>query len=243
MDEYREETYGQRIAEVYDQWYAGYDEAAVALLAELARGGLALELGIGTGRVALPLRQAGVAVHGLDASEAMVARLRAKPGGADVPVTLGNFAHVAVQERFALIYVMFNTLFALLTQAEQVRCFRNVAEHLLPDGVFVVEAFVPDLSRFTGNQAIRTVRMDQNSVHVDASVHDPVNQLVSSQHIALSEQGVRLYPVTLRYAWPSELDLMAQLAGLRLRARWGNWQQDAFSAASGKHISVYERER
>ncbi len=239
MDAYKADTYGERIADIYDEWYHAYDEAAVDTLGELARGGRALELGIGTGRIALPLQQKGIPVHGIDASPAMLARLRAKPDGADLPVTIGNFVDVAVEGQFTLIYVLFNTFYALLTQEEQIRCFENVAGHLSPDGVFVIEAFVPDLTRFSGRQATRTVSINNEEVRLDATLHDPIAQQLTSQHIVLTEQGVRLYPAKLRYAWPSELDLMARLAGLRLRERWGSWTRAAFAADSGKHISVY----
>jgi SAM-dependent methyltransferase len=242
MSEYSEETYGERIAGIYDQWYASFEEAAVTTLSQLAGSGRALELGIGTGRLALPLRANGVAIEGIDASPAMVAKLREKAGGGEIPVTLGNFADVAVDGRFALIFVAFNTFFALLTQAEQVRCFQNVAAHLEEGGVFVMEAFVPDLARYSsGRQTLRTIRVAEDEVHLDATLLDPVNQQVASQHVVLSEQGTRLYPVRLRYAWPAELDLMAWLAGMRLRERWGDWAQRVFTADSGRHVSVYER--
>jgi len=239
-DAYSEETYGERIAGIYDEWYAGYDEAAIDCLHQLARGGPALELGIGTGRIALPLNQRGVAVHGIDASEAMVARLRAKPGGDRIPVAFGSFADVPVEGQFNMVYVPFNTFYALLTQEEQVRCFQNVARHLRPEGVFVIEAFLPDLTRFTGRQTVRAIDIENDEVRLDASRIDPVSQVITSQHIVLTEQGVRLYPVKLRYVWPAEMDLMASAAGMRLKHRWGNWQGAAFSAESGKHISVYE---
>ena len=243
MAEYGPATYGDRIADAYDDLYpplAGTD-TIVAVLAGLAAGGPALELGIGTGRVALPLVARGVAVHGLDASEAMVARLRAKPGGAAIPVTLGDFAAVDVPGRFALVYVVFNTFFALPTQEEQVRCFEGVAAHLTEDGAFLIEAFVPDLSRFVRGQNTSAVRVETDRVSLDVSRHDPVNQRVTSQHVHLTEEGVRLYPVEIRYAWPSELDLMARLAGLELRTRWGGWHGESFTAASGSHVSVYTR--
>jgi SAM-dependent methyltransferase len=239
-DEYIEETYGERIAGIYDELYAGYDEAAIDCLHRLAGSGPALELGIGTGRIALPLQQRGVEVYGIDASPAMVARLRAKPGGDRIPVTMGSFADVAVDSQFSLVYVPFNTFYALLTQEEQVRCFQNVARHLRPEGVFVTEAFFPDLTRFTGRQTVRAVSIETGEVQLDASQVDPVTQVITSQHIMLGEQGVRLFPVRLRYAWPSELDLMAALAGMRLRHRWGSWEGAPFTADSGKHISVYE---
>ncbi|MEK9164696.1 MAG: class I SAM-dependent methyltransferase [Chloroflexota bacterium] len=241
MNTYKEDTYGERIADIYDEWYSAYDETAGSFLSELARGGRALELGIGTGRVALPLRQKGVAVHGIDASSAMLTKLRVKPGGADLPVTLGNFADVAVEGQFALIYVLFNTFFALLTQDEQIGCFENVARRLDPEGVFVIEAFVPDPARFSGRQAVSAIKVDDGEVRLDVTQWDPVNQHLTSQHVVLTEQGIKLFPVKLRYAWPSELDLMARLAGLRLRERWSNWARAAFTADSGKHISVYAR--
>lgn len=243
MSEYGPETYGDRIAAAYDDLYAPLAEtdAIVSVLADLAAGGPALELGIGTGRVALPLAARGVAVHGLDASEAMVERLRAKSGGAAIPVTLGDFADVNVPGHFALVYVVFNTFFALLSQEEQVRCFANVATHLTDDGAFLIEAFVPDLSRFVRGQNTAAVRVETDRVSLDASRHDPVNQRVTSQHVHLSAEGVRLYPVQVRYAWPSELDLMARLAGLELRTRWGGWRGEPFTAECISHISVYVR--
>jgi SAM-dependent methyltransferase len=238
-DSYDETTYGERVADVYDDWYTSADEAAIDLLAELAGSGPALELGIGSGRVALPLQQRGVEVHGIDASGSMVARLRAKPGGADIPVTMGDFAGVPVNGSYPLIYVVFNTIFTLLTQDEQLRCFENVAHRLTPSGVFVVEAFVPDLARFSGGQSLRTVDLTSDMVRLDASQHDLATQTVSSQSIALSVAGVRLYPVRLRYIWPAEMDLMARLAGLELKSRWGGWERAPFTSASGRHISVY----
>jgi SAM-dependent methyltransferase len=241
MDRYDPSTYGERIADVYDATYAGYEHATIALLADLAHGGRALELGIGTGRIALPLAATGVEVHGIDASEAMVTRLRAKPGGADLPVSLGDFADVAVDGQFSLIFVVLNTFTALPSQEEQVGCFRNVAQHLTNDGVFVVEMFVPDLARFTrGQYAVASV-VGTDRVGLDVARHDPVHQQTVHQHIEITERGIRLYPAQLRYVWPAELDLMAQLAGMRLRHRWGGWQGEPFTAASGAHISVYER--
>lgn len=241
MDEYTEETYGERIAGVYDDWYQAFDEQTISVLSELAQGGHALELGIGTGRIALPLRQKGVPVHGIDASNAMLDRLRAKPGGDSIPLTLGNFADVGVDGQFSLIYVLFNTFFALLTQDEQVRCFENVARRLAPGAVFLVEAFVPDVARFSGRQAVRASKVESDEVRLDVSQWDPVNQSLAVQHVVLTRRGVRLFPVKMRYAWPSELDLMARLAGLRLRERWASWERASFTAGSTRHISVYER--
>jgi SAM-dependent methyltransferase len=239
---YTHETYGELVANDYDDWYKDFDQDAITMLAELARDGRALELGIGTGRIALPLMGKNVEVHGLDASPSMVARMRGKPNGERVPVNLGNFADVAADGQFALVYVVFNTFFALTTQEEQVRCFRNVATHLTPDGCFLIEAFVPDLTRFAGEQAIRATKVMTERVDFDVSQHDSVTQRVVSQKVVLSDGSVRLYPIEIRYAWPSELDLMAQLAGLRLRQRWSNWQREPFTSLSMKHISVYERD-
>jgi SAM-dependent methyltransferase len=243
METYQDETYGERIAGIYDEWYGEYDEATITTLQELAGTGRALELGIGTGRIALPLQQAGIAVEGIDASEAMVTRLRSKPGGDTLPVTIGNFADVPVQGKYALIYVLFNTFFALLTQVEQVHCFRRVAQHLGHQGRFVVEAFVPDVGRFDRGQTVRTIDLDDKKVRLEATEHDPVTQQITSQQVLLAEEGLHLYPIKIRYAWPAELDLMAQLAGLQLTHRWASWDKAPFSADSGKHISVYEHEQ
>jgi hypothetical protein len=179
-------------------------------------------------------------VHGIDASEAMVARLRMKPGGDRIPVTIGDFADVPIEGRYTLVHVVFSTLFALLTQEAQIRCFRNVAAHLAEDGVFVVEAFVPDISRFDRGQRIGTERVEIAEVWLELSRHHRVEQRVESQHVRLSDKGVRFYPVRIRYAYPSELDLMARLAGFQLRARFGGWRHKPFTAESGTHVSVYE---
>lgn len=237
-------TYGERIADTYDRWpRLANPERAVEFLAAAAGRGPILELGLGTGRLALPLVQRGFAVHGIDASSAMVGKLRAKPGGDRVTVAMGDFADVAIAGRFSLIFVAFNTFFGLLTQEAQVRCFRGIAEHLTDDGAFVMEAFVPDLTRFTHGQRVGATDVGIDTVHLETSVHDPVGQRVRSQHVVITEHGIRLYPVVVRYAWPSELDLMARLAGLHLRERWGGWSREVFDASSGVHVSVYERAR
>jgi SAM-dependent methyltransferase len=241
MDQYDTATYGDRIADVYDQVYHGYEEDAIALLARLAHGGRALELGIGTGRIALPLAAAGVEVHGIDASEAMVAKLRDKSGGTSLPVSIGNFADVPVSGEFSLIFAVLNTFTGLPSQEEQVRCFRNVAQHLTADGVFVVEAFVPDLARFNRDQYTVASVVGTDRVGLDVARHDPVRQLTVHQHLEITDRGIRLYPAQLRYFWPAELDLMAQLAGMRLRSRWGGWQGEPFTASSERHVSLYER--
>lgn len=241
MEQFDEHTYGERIAEVYDRFFSDVDEAAIDLLEELAGGGPVLELGVGTGRIALPLHERGVKVVGIDASPAMLARLREKPGGDEIEVYEGSFVDLPVEGAFSLIFVAFNTLFALLTQDEQLRCIRNVASHLADDGVFLVEAFVPDLCRYDRQQRVNTVRLSEDEVHLDMSQLDPVSQQVTSQRVVLSSDGIDLYPVKLRYIWPSELDLMARMAGLQVVHRWGDWQKGEFSATSGKHVSVYAR--
>jgi SAM-dependent methyltransferase len=240
VSEYGPESYGDKFAARYDALHAMDPTAIVNRLAELAGGGRVLELGIGTGRIALPLCERGIEVHGVDASTRMIDVLREKPGGEDIPITIGDFADVAVEGEFSLIFIAFNTIFALLTQEDQLRCFRNVAERLQPGGVFVIEAFVPDLGRFERGQNVSTTRLEETEAVLEASVHDPVQQRVDTHIVFLSDQGVEIFPLKLRYAWPSELDLMARLAGLRLRDRWGGWEKEPFSAESGVHISVYE---
>jgi SAM-dependent methyltransferase len=234
-------AYGDTWAPIYDEVHSHLDPAAaVDVLAQLAGSGMALELGVGTGRVAIPLASRGVAVHGIDASQAMLDRMRAKPGGADVPVTLGDFTDVAVEGEYALIYVVFSTLYGLLTQAAQVACVRNAAARLAPDGVFVFEGFVPDPARFDANQRVQVNRIEPTRLDLLFTRHDPVQQRVASQHVVVGPQGMQQFPVEVRYIWPGELDLMAQLAGLRLRERWGDWRRGPYTG-SGAHISIYER--
>ena len=241
MNEYEAATYGDRIANVYDDWYERLDpEAAVEFLAQFAESGPVLELGIGSGRVAIPLLERGVEVWGIDASKEMVARLRSKPQGAGVPVTIGNFADVNVDGKFSLIFVVFNTFFKLPTQDDQVRCFQKIAGRLDEGGAFVIEAFVPDLNHFDRGQRVDCDKIEQNRVMLTASRHDPVRQCVDSQHLVVTEEGVKLYPICIRYAWPAELNLMAQLAGMKLRERWGGWRKEPSTSSSTAHVSVYE---
>ncbi|HXQ72826.1 MAG TPA: class I SAM-dependent methyltransferase [Pyrinomonadaceae bacterium] len=240
MNSYTNETYGERMAGIYDEWFPDYDSHAIDALSELAQGGRVLELGIGTGRIAMPLAAKGVGVHGIDAAESMISRLRAKPGSERIAVTQGNFAEVPVDGKFSLVYIVFNTLYALSSQEEQVQCFRNVAAHLAPGGCFVVEAFVPDPRRFTGGQVNWATRVTTDIVELDVGHHDAAAQRVVSQKVVLNDGTVHLYPLQIRYVWPSEMDLMAQLAGLRLRERWSSWKRDSFTSESTKHISIYE---
>ena len=245
MDNPNAATYGDRFAGIYDQVHAHLSTSEVVdpmvdVLADLAGEGRALELGIGTGRIALPLARRGVEVHGLDASEAMVTKMREKPGGDGIPVTFGDFERLDVEGRYSLIYVVFNTLFALPSQEAQVNCFRSVAEHLTDDGDFLIEAFVPDMTRFDRGQRVSTGIVEHDLVSIDLDRHDPTTQTVASSHIYITPEGVQMYPVDIRYAWPSELDLMAQLAGMRLRSRWADWRRNPFTAASTGHVSIYE---
>ena len=236
-DSFRDDT-----AAVYDDHPRGDETETVDFLERLAAGGPALELAIGTGRIALPLAARGVRVDGVDFSEPMVARLRAKPGGDALDVTIGDFADVPVAGTYRLVYVVFNTLFNLLTQDEQVRCLANVAAHLDGDGAFVVEAFTPWwLTRLRDDQYVDAERVETGGVTLDVGRHDPVGQLLHESHVHLSPGGVRVFPIVTRYAWPSELDLMARLAGLRLAERWAGWRGEPFTRSSARHVSVYRR--
>jgi SAM-dependent methyltransferase len=235
-------SFGEEVAELYDDEPRGDEAEAVAFLAGLAGGGAALELAIGTGRIALPLAAAGVRVDGIDLSEAMVAKLRSKPGGDALDVTIGDFAEVPVAGSYRLVYVVFNTLFNLLTQDDQVRCFQNVAAHLEDGGSFVVEAFVPAyLHRLRDNQYVDAEAIAVGSATFDIGRHDPVAQLLDETHVSLTRDGARLYPIVTRYAWPAELDLMGRIAGLRLDGRFGGWRSEPFTADSRMHVSVYTR--
>lgn len=240
--DYGDETYGDRIAEVYDNFYPWLrTDEAVEFLAELVEEGPVLELGPGTGRIALPLVERGVEVHGIDASPRMLEQLRAKPRGDEVQVTLGDFSLCQVEGEFALIFVVFGTFYALTDQERQVACFHNVAKKLKPGGRFVVEAFVPDLERFNKSQTFRTTRVEAERVFLEAAQHDPLQQTVTAQQIVMSEEGNKFYPVMVRYVWPSEFDLMGRLAGLELVERWGDWKQTPFTESSRTHVSVWRK--
>jgi SAM-dependent methyltransferase len=236
-------SFGEDVAETYDDIVQRGDETAtVAFLEQLARGGAALELAIGTGRIALPLSARGIRVDGIDFSAAMVAELRSKPGGDQISVTEGDFVDVAVPGTYRLIYVVFNTLFNLLTQDEQVRCFENAANHLTDDGSFVVEAYVPAfLHRLSNDQYVEAEAIRVDEVRLDVLRHEMATQMIEESHVSLSPAGVRLNPLVQRYAWPGELDLMARIAGLRLKERWAGWNREPFTSTSGNCVSVYGR--
>jgi SAM-dependent methyltransferase len=236
-------AYGDAIAPLYDRFYAddaAHVEAAVAMLAELAGDGPVLEFGVGTGTLALPLSERGLRVVGIDASEAMLAELRAKPGGSRVEAVLGDFSVSHTDEQFALVFAAFNTFFMLESQEQQIRCLQEVAARLKADGVFVVEVFVPDPRRWNDDQAVRAERIDGEQTVILASRHDPVAQRILSRQIVLGTDGTyRMLPEAFRYAWPAELDLMAQVAGLELRHRWEDWSSRPFSRSSRDYVSVY----
>ena len=232
-------SFGEEVAEAYDDAPRGDEAEAVAFLEGLAGGGPALELAVGTGRIALPLAARGVRVDGVDLSPAMVERLRIKPGGDRVSVTMGDFADVPVTGAYRLIYIVFNTLFNLLTQEDQIRCFENVAGHLTDDGSFVVEAHSPAfLHRLRDDQYVDAEAIGVDKVLLDVARYDPARQLLEESHVSLSPGGISLNPIVTRYAWPAELDLMARIAGLRLKERWDGWNREPFT---GNHnvVSVY----
>ncbi|MFC0527515.1 class I SAM-dependent DNA methyltransferase [Phytohabitans kaempferiae] len=236
--------FGERVAAGYDQSTAeefqpAAIEAAVDVLADLAGAGPALELAIGTGRVALPLAARGVPVHGIDMSKAMVARLRAKPGGDAIGVTIGDIATTRVDGEFSLVYLVFNTIANLTTQDAQVDCFRNAAAHLAPGGRFVVELGVPDLRRLPPGQDVVTFHVSPTKWAFDR--YDVVTQAMSSNYLEVVDGRGSYWSVPFRYAWPAELDLMARIAGLRPRDRWDDWSRAPFTSESRKHVSVWEK--
>jgi SAM-dependent methyltransferase len=238
-----EDYFGERVAERYDGRYADQADPAVvdpivAFLADLAGDGGALELGIGTGRIALPLAQRGVRMHGIDLSEAMVARLRAKPGADQIGVTIGDFATTTVGTTFSLVYVVANTIMNLTTQDEQVACFRNAAAQLEPGGRFVIEVLVPGLRRLPPGEIFQP--FDVSPTHLGFDEYDVASQRLVSHHYWLADGEVELFSPPFRYVWPSELDLMARLAGMSLRERWSGWNREPFTSESTKHVSVWE---
>jgi SAM-dependent methyltransferase len=234
--------FDERVASRYDESSAEMFDPAVVdpvvdFVAELAEGGRALELGIGTGRIALPLARRGVSVHGIELSQAMVARLRSKPGGDEIGVTIGDFATTSVGETFSVAYLVFNTIMNLTTQAAQVACFRNVAAHLEPEGCFVVEVGVPELQRLPPGETIRAFHVSESRWSFD--VIDVATQALTSHHFEVVDGKLERFSVPFRYVWPSELDLMAELAGMRLRERWGGWKREPFTSESRMHVSVW----
>ncbi len=236
--------FDEQIASSYDESSAEMFEPAVIretvdFLAEMANKGPALELGIGTGRVAIPLVERGVPVHGIDLSTAMVTRMHAKPGGEQIETTIGDFATTSIEGTFSLAYLVFNTIMNLTTQEAQVTCFRNVAAHLQSGGCFVIEVSVPDLQRLPAGEAFRPFRVDEDRLGFDE--YNTANQSLISHHFRLIDRKWERFSIPFRYVWPSELDLMAELAGMRLRERWADWNREPFTSDSRKHISVWEK--
>jgi len=236
--------FGERVAAGYDESCAEMFEptalnATVGVLAELADSGRALELGIGTGRVALPLARRGVPVCGIDLSRAMVARLRAKPGGEEIAVTIGDFATARAEGAFSLVYLVFNTIMNLTTQDAQVACFRNVAAHLEPGGCFVVEVGIPDLRRLPPGETVVAWQAGPAGCAFDR--YDVATQAMSSNYVLMEDGRAEFRSIPFRYVWPSELDLMARIAGLRLRTRWGGWNREPFTSESRQHVSIWEK--
>jgi SAM-dependent methyltransferase len=239
-----EDHFGEKVADRYDESSADMFEATVVdpvvdFLADLAGDGAALELGIGTGRIALPLARRGVPVHGIDLSEAMVARLRAKPGAERIGVTVGDFATTTVDGRFSVAYLVFNTIGNLTTQDEQVACFQNVAAHLEPGGCFVIEVGVPQLQRLPPGETVRA--FDLSPTHLGFDEYDVVSQGLISHHYSTVDGQLEASSLPFRYVWPSELDLMARLAGMTLRERWSGWRREPFTSDSTRHVSVWEQ--
>jgi SAM-dependent methyltransferase len=239
-----DDHFGERVAAHFDERYAdladpGVVDPIVAFLAELAGPGAALEFGIGTGRIALPLAQRGVPVHGIDLSEAMVSRLRAKPGADRVGVTVGDFATTTVEGTFSVAYLVANTIMNLTTQDEQVACFQNAAAHLEPNGCFVIEVLVPDLQRLPPGETFQPFAV--GPTHLGFDEYDVASQGVVSHHYWIDDGRVDVNSPPFRYVWPSELDLMARLAGMTLRERWGGWNREPFTGDSDAHVSVWEK--
>jgi SAM-dependent methyltransferase len=239
-----EDYFGEQVAAQYDESSADLFEPAVVgpvveFLAGLAGRGAALELGIGTGRIALPLARRGIRVHGIELSEAMAARLRAKPGAEQIGVTIGDFATTAVEGRFSVAYLVFNTIMNLTSQEEQVACFQNVAAHLAPGGCFVIEVMVPALQRLPPGETVRAFTLTATRLGFDE--YDVASQGLVSHHYSVVAGRLEVVSMPFRYVWPSELDLMARLAGMTLRERWSGWKREPFTSDSTGHVSVWEK--
>jgi SAM-dependent methyltransferase len=230
------ESYDADSSEMFDPVVV---EMAVSFLADLAGDGKVLELAIGTGRIGLPLQRRGIPVSGIELSPAMVAQLRAKPGAGDITVTIGDFTSTTVEGPFRLAYLVYNTIENVITQDGQVECFRNVARHLEPGGCFVVEVEVPPLRRLPPGETVRV--FDASPTHLGFDEMDLVTQSGVSHHHWITDGRRDVFSMPYRFVWPSELDLMARIAGMRLRERWGDWNRETFTSDSRKHVSVWEK--
>lgn len=235
-------SFGPDVAARYDAHLRGDEDAAVAFLAGLAQGRRALEFAIGTGRIALPLAATGLAVDGVELSPDMIAQLRSRPGAEQIGVVQGDMSTATTGQRYGLVYLVFNTIFNLLTADDQVRCFENAARHLADDGVFVVETalphawIAPDRSDY-----IHTEQVGMDTVVLDVARYDPVTQLLAENHVRITSSGISMNPIVCRLITPGEMDLMARIAGLRLAERYANWQRAPFGSTSTAHVSVYRR--
>ncbi len=233
-------SFGPDVAAHYDDLPRGDEEAAVAFLAQAAGGRPALEFAIGTGRIALPLAASGVPVDGIELSTHMVERLRAKPGGAQINVTIGDMSVATTGHRYGLVYIVFNTIFNLLTAEDQIRCFENAARHLAADGHFVVETALPHTWIEPGkSDYVHAEHVGKDMVGLDVARYDPVSQLLEESHVRLTAKGITMHPIVCRLITPGEMDLMARIAGMHLVDRFANWERSAFDARSIAHVSVY----
>jgi SAM-dependent methyltransferase len=233
-------SFGPETAAQYDGFVRGDEGAASAFLAQLARGGRALEFAIGTGRIALVLAAQGIQVDGIELSAAMIEGLRARPGGDRIGVTVGDMSRVTTGERYGLVYLVFNTLFNLLTAEDQIRCFENAARHLNAEGHFVVETALPHAWIAPGRaDYVHAEAVDLDTVVLDVARYDPVTQLLEENHLRLTTRGITMTPIVCRLITPGEMDLMARIAGLRLVERFANWQRAPFDLHSQAHVSVY----
>jgi SAM-dependent methyltransferase len=235
--------FDEQIAASYDDDPAAFDpqvvDATVDILCDLAGRGRALDFEVGTGRIALPLSQSGVQAHGIDLSKAMVAKLREKPGGAEIGLTIGDFATASVSGSFSVVYFVFNTIHNLVTQAAQVACFRNAAAHLAPGGCFVIEVGVPALQCLPLGETLRAFRLDD--AHWGIDEYDVTTLAFTSHHAKLVDGKTVRWSIPFRYVWPAEFDLMAELAGMSIRERWGGWRREPFTSVSTSHVSVWEK--
>lgn len=238
------DVWNEQVAQGYDasspaMYAPDVLDPTVNFLAQRAGRGPALEFAIGTGRVAVPLSARGVPVAGIDLSEPMVRELRKKPGSGDIPVSIGDMTSTTAPGAFSLVYLVFNAITCLLTQDQQVECFRNAAKHLQPGGCFVIEVFIPQLQRLPPGETARPFHVGEH--HLGFDTFDLVNQRLVSHHYSIEDGAARTFRSPHRFVWPSELDLMAKLAGLELRERWADWNETPFTADSTSHVSVWQK--